>query len=68
MKHVWYLRPSRLTNRWWPPIWVGGDEQGRWTIVIQPPGLGALVLAISRPCPECMAAAARGESHEHDEL
>lgn len=46
---VWYYAPWTLTNPWGPPVWRGGDDWGRSTIVIQPPLLGALVIAYGRP-------------------
>jgi hypothetical protein len=47
MKCVWYYAPWTLTNPLWPPVWFGGDEYDRRTLVIQPPLLGALVIALS---------------------
>ena len=45
----WYWPPWRLTNPFWPPFWRGGDEDGRPTVVIQPPLLGALIIAVGPP-------------------
>lgn len=44
-KRWWYYAPWTLTNPLWPWFWRGGDEYGRQTIVVQPPLLGALVIA-----------------------
>ena len=49
MTRVWYWPPWRLTNPWGPPLWRGGDEDGRQTIVIQPPLLGAVIIAHGPP-------------------
>jgi hypothetical protein len=45
MPRFWYWPPWRLTNPWGPPVWFGGDEWGRCTVVVQPPLLGAFIFA-----------------------
>lgn len=48
---IWYWPPWTLTGPiigvpgCRPPIWFGGDEYGRRTVVFQLPLLGALVIA-----------------------
>lgn len=54
-RRVWYWPPWTLTApvlgvpRSRPPLWFGGDEYGRSTVVIQLPLLGALVIAKGKP-------------------
>lgn len=54
MKRIWFYRASELTGPWFgvpgcrPPIWFGGDEYGRTTIVLHLPGVGCMVVAVGR--------------------
>lgn len=44
---VWFYPPWTLTRPvWGPPVWTGADEHGRRTVVLQPPLIGALVIAV----------------------
>jgi len=51
-KRVWFYRASSLVGPWLgspgcrPPIWFGGDEFGRRTIVFQLPGVGCAIVAL----------------------
>ena len=51
MKRLWFYPARELSGPWIgvpgsrPPIYLGGDEHGRRTVVFQLPGVGAAVLA-----------------------
>lgn len=51
-KRVWFYPARELEGRWIgvpgcrPPIWLGGDEYDRRTLVFQLPGIGAMVVAL----------------------
>jgi hypothetical protein len=51
-KLVWFYPARELEGPWLgvpgcrPPVWCGGDEYGRRTIVFQLPGVGAVVIAL----------------------
>jgi hypothetical protein len=54
-RRVWFYRASALIGPWLgspgcrPPIWFGGDEFGRRTVVFQLPGIGCAIVAIGHP-------------------
>jgi hypothetical protein len=53
-KRVWLYPARELSGPWLgvpgcrPPVWFGGDEWGRTTIVFQLPGVGCMVVRIGR--------------------
>jgi hypothetical protein len=53
-RRVWFWRASSLAGPWIgvpgcrPPIWFGGDEFDRRTIVFHLPGVGCAIIAIGR--------------------
>lgn len=54
LHRIWYWPPWQLTGPVLgvpgarPPLWFGGDEHGRRTMVVQVPLLGALIVAIGQ--------------------
>jgi hypothetical protein len=51
-KRVWFYPARELSGPWLgvpscrPPIWFGGDEFDRRTLVFQLPGIGCMVIAL----------------------
>lgn len=51
-KRVWFYKARSLSGPWLgvpgcrPPIWFGGDEYDRKTLVLQLPGIGCMVIAL----------------------
>lgn len=51
---IWFYRAYDLSGPWLgvpgfrPPVYLGGDEQGRTTVVFHLPGVGAMVVAVGK--------------------
>jgi hypothetical protein len=62
-KHLWFYPARELSGPWLgvpgsrPPIWFGGDEFDRRTVVFQLPGIGAMVIVL--PFQSALAALAQ---------
>jgi len=56
-KRVWFYPARELEGPWLgvpgcrPPVWFGGDEFDRKTLVLQLPGVGCMVIALGRSTP-----------------